>query len=672
MPPGASRPKPPGASRPKPPDPRVVRAVFGSDEILRAVFAQLPAVSRARLVGRVCRRWDRLLLEHVSFEGAPPGRTITAAALHFLLRRAGPAGPRSLDLSSPACERLAGEHVVSAIEAAAHASDDPLALQTLVAWRHDRHATDATNRAPAPDAGATLPLSAPPAGPAFSFDCVERLRAACPHLFRASCSLALAHIEDLELSLELLGAGGGRQRVVLDGYCMRETLRPGDAEALAAHIAAGEAIGAVEVVANAVGDAGARALARALAANTSVASLLLVDCGLGADAAEALASALACPHHALQPQGAEGGAAAGASPVGSDGTQGNPGVDTPGTPGGGPASPAVRTPGSAGSARPGSWGSRRSLLSRGGARLSSSGGSSRSGLHSGGGWPGPAFRRASSAGAAAAAGLASAFAGVTGNWALRALSLASNGDVGEVGARHLARALAGGCALASLDLTACRVGAAGARCLASALRDNLTLETLRLGLNDVYPEGAAAFADLLRVTSTLRHLDLHGNELGDDGAAELAEGLAENNSLLSLVLYDNDVGAAGARALAGALAVNVGLESLDLASCDVGEAGRAALEEAMGLHGRVVVSGPGRYRIVGVGGSAGEGAAAAGAGAGAGVLRAGERQRRRITEEADDPDDGGGEGSSLGSSLPSSGFLGSSSDDDDDGGGAGG
>lgn len=580
-------------------DARVVHAVFGNDTILRSIFRQLPPISRLRLVGRVSRRWDRLLLEHLSFDASDP--PLTLSALHFILRRAGP-GLRSLDLSSPSCGRLTGDQVLDALETAARYSDDPLALETFVAWSHDRHATDAVNvPIPPPDS------SGPPPCPAFSFDCVERLRAACPSLFRASCSLALSHVEELELSLELLGGGGGRQRLIFDGYCMRETLRPSDADTIAKYLSTTEALGAIELVAHPIGDAGCQQIARALAVNTSLTTLQLVDCGLGADAADALASALACPDalQAAPPPGPAVGSAEG-SGVGTAASGGSAGAGTQGsaagTPGGGEGRAPLRSPVSASSARPGSWGSRRSLLSRGSGRLSSSG-STRSNLHSGGGLHSAAGRRAASA------GLAAAFAGTTGNWALRSLSLASNGDVGELGAKHLSRALAGGCALTSLDLTSCHVGAAGARALAEALRDNFCLADLRLGLNDLYVEGAKAIAELLKVTSTLRHLDVHANELGDDGAAALSDGLAENNSLTSLVMYDNDVTGSGARALAEALAANVSLERLDLASDDVGDAGRAALEEAMGLHGRLAELG--RLRN-GAGGAGGGGATGGG------------------------------------------------------------
>lgn len=513
-----------------PPDARLMRKVFGDDVVLRTIVAQIPPICRVRLLG-VCRRWDRFLLEELSVEGAPRGSTISLRNFAFLLRRAGPR-MRSLDVSSAACAGLSGEQIILTIEGAARASDDPLALTHFIAWRSDRPAASSAQ------------------SPAFSFDAVERLRSACPALQRASCSLALAHVEELELALELLGSGGCH-RLVFDGYVMRESLRPADAEQVAKYLNTSEALGSIELVANPIGDSGARLIAAALAANTSLTALQLVDCALGAEAADALASALACPESLAS----------------------SPAPRPAASPGGGDAGLARTPPSASSGVRLGSGASRRSLLSRGSLRLSSSG-SSRSGLNSGGGIT--ASKRISSS-------LAAAFAGTTGNWALRALSLASNGDVGKLGAHHLARALAGGCMLTALDLTSCHVGPAGARALASALRDNYTLADLRLGLNDIVTEGARAVSDLLACTSSLRHLDLHSNELGDEGAVALSEGLALNNSLTSLILYENDLTSAGVRALSEALAANVSLTRLDLRSDD--RAHDAVLEEAMSLDG---------------------------------------------------------------------------------------
>mmetsp|Transcript_9622 Transcript_9622/g.28154 ORF Transcript_9622/g.28154 Transcript_9622/m.28154 type:complete len:501 (-) Transcript_9622:46-1548(-) len=174
---------------------------------------------------------------------------------------------------------------------------------------------------------------------------------------------------------------------------------------------------------------------------------------------------------------------------------------------------------------------------------------------------------------------------------LTTLDLQGN-DVGNEGARALAKALPGSRSLTALSLPANSIRASGAGALAEALRVNHALRDLNLRYNDVgdggavslaealphnkvlrnlvlsgngiRDEGAQALADALTRNQALRNLDLQGNEIGDEGALALAEALPHNQTLQDFRLGDNRVGDGGALALAGALSHNHALQSLNL------------------------------------------------------------------------------------------------------------
>ena len=64
-------------------------AVEGQDALLAMLLCILSPMERVRLVGTVCRRWDRILLQEISFVGTPHCRCVLPSALAFLIRRAG-------------------------------------------------------------------------------------------------------------------------------------------------------------------------------------------------------------------------------------------------------------------------------------------------------------------------------------------------------------------------------------------------------------------------------------------------------------------------------------------------------------------------------------------------------------------------------------------------------
>lgn len=151
---------------------------------------------------------------------------------------------------------------------------------------------------------------------------------------------------------------------------------------------------------------------------------------------------------------------------------------------------------------------------------------------------------------------------------LQDLDLAAN-DLGFVGARTVASALANNVALRELDLSENLIGEDGARSLWEALMSNngaCKLKILCLQANRIGASGdhACFLAESLRVNRNLQHLDLSRNRLGDAGARQIAQGLAMNEGLLFLGLRVCEIQDAGFAQLVQGLGKNERLEELDL------------------------------------------------------------------------------------------------------------
>ena len=219
------------------------------------------------------------------------------------------------------------------------------------------------------------------------------------------------------------------------------------------------------------------------------------------------------------------------------------------------------------------------------------------------------------------------------NATLEHVDLSSCGDIGPVGAQHLAQALCvntsvktldlghnplgdeGAKALAEMlggngaessgtvnttlehvDLSSCSIGPVGAQHLAQALCVNTSVKTLKLSHN---PLGAKALAEMLggngaessgTVNNTLEHVDLSRCHIGPVGSQHLAQALCVNTSVKTLKLSYNPVGDEGAKALAEMLGgngaecsgtVNTTLEHVDLCNCTIGPVGAQHLAQAL-------------------------------------------------------------------------------------------
>ncbi|KAL6091890.1 hypothetical protein STEG23_002816 [Scotinomys teguina] len=169
------------------------------------------------------------------------------------------------------------------------------------------------------------------------------------------------------------------------------------------------------------------------------------------------------------------------------------------------------------------------------------------------------------------------------NRTLTSLRFSSN-TIGDGGAMALAEALKVNQGLENLDLQSNAISNTGVSVLMRALCVNRTLSTLNLRENSISPGGAQALAQALRMNNTLKHLDLTANLLHDQGAQAIAAAVGENRSLTHLHLQWNFIQAGAARALGLALQLNRTLRTLDLRGNDIGVAGAKALANALKLN----------------------------------------------------------------------------------------
>ena len=135
---------------------------------------------------------------------------------------------------------------------------------------------------------------------------------------------------------------------------------------------------------------------------------------------------------------------------------------------------------------------------------------------------------------------------------------------------------------AKVDLMGESIEAGDATRLADALtEENTTLTELDAGWNQMGDEGAREMARALGANSSLKILDLRSNWIGDEGAKALAAALARTTTLTRLNLNDNVIGDEGAKRLADALRVNTSLTDVDLSWNKIGREGAEKLEKAL-------------------------------------------------------------------------------------------
>ncbi|XP_040604101.1 NLR family CARD domain-containing protein 3 isoform X4 [Mesocricetus auratus] len=163
---------------------------------------------------------------------------------------------------------------------------------------------------------------------------------------------------------------------------------------------------------------------------------------------------------------------------------------------------------------------------------------------------------------------------------IQSLSLTEN-QIGNKGAKALARSLLVNRSLITLDLRSNTIGPQGAKALAEALKKNRTLTSLSLQSNMIKDNGVMCMAEALVSNQTISILQLQKNLIGPTGAQRMADALKQNKSLKELMFSSNTIGDGGAMALAEALKVNQGLENLDLQSNAISNTGVAVLMRAL-------------------------------------------------------------------------------------------
>ncbi|KAM4820224.1 NLR family CARD domain-containing protein 3 [Thomomys bottae] len=163
---------------------------------------------------------------------------------------------------------------------------------------------------------------------------------------------------------------------------------------------------------------------------------------------------------------------------------------------------------------------------------------------------------------------------------IQKVSLAEN-QLGNQGAKALARSLLVNRSLTAVDLRGNTIGPQGAKALADALRINRTLASLSLQSNRIRDDGAKCMAEALASNQTLSVLHLQHNTIGLIGAQKMADALKQNRGLKELMLSSNSIGDGGGKALAEALKMNQVLQSLDLQSNSISDTGVAVLTWAL-------------------------------------------------------------------------------------------
>ena len=135
--------------------------------------------------------------------------------------------------------------------------------------------------------------------------------------------------------------------------------------------------------------------------------------------------------------------------------------------------------------------------------------------------------------------------------------------------------------LTSLDLSNMHINDVGATLIAEALKGNTSLEYLNLNTNQIGDIGTTALANTLKTNNTLKILYLDINQITSTGVIALANALQENSSLTYLDLGDNDAGNMGANALAETLKINTSLNTLELGANNINDIGFSNLIDAL-------------------------------------------------------------------------------------------
>jgi hypothetical protein len=133
----------------------------------------------------------------------------------------------------------------------------------------------------------------------------------------------------------------------------------------------------------------------------------------------------------------------------------------------------------------------------------------------------------------------------------------------------------------ALNLLGCNVNNSAAIRLATTLATS-DIKSLNLTFNQIGDVGAKAIARALKATPALEELGLGSNLITDHGASDIAAGLEDEKSCLTFLnMSGNMIGDRGAAALGEMLEVNASLVEVCLDSNFIGVEGKDALSDGM-------------------------------------------------------------------------------------------
>ena len=147
---------------------------------------------------------------------------------------------------------------------------------------------------------------------------------------------------------------------------------------------------------------------------------------------------------------------------------------------------------------------------------------------------------------------------------LQTVNLAGN-EIGDEGAREVARAIARNSRITELSLADNKIGYKGGRAIAAMLEaEACALVKLDVSNNELNYKGTTAICDALtqRGELPLRQLDLGKNEIGPNAAVHVARLIQANRPMSKLYLWGNLIDDAGALAIRQARRQNKHLKML--------------------------------------------------------------------------------------------------------------
>lgn len=152
-----------------------------------------------------------------------------------------------------------------------------------------------------------------------------------------------------------------------------------------------------------------------------------------------------------------------------------------------------------------------------------------------------------------------------------------NENIGDNGAKRLAKALKANTSLNYLRLYHNNIGEIGSNAIGEALKNNKTIKSLIIS-----EKGAVYIVSVLISNNVIEYLDISSNNLTKEAMGYLSNLIAVNSSLLYLDLNCNDkIGEEGTKYLADSLRNNKSIVAINLYYCNIGDKGAIYLADSL-------------------------------------------------------------------------------------------